>query len=200
VATLGILAFSVAFSVLAANRPSLTCSQALLGAVHADAIEFFWPVEQVPLPTGPVVCMGLCVTHAVDRIGSHFASAPLLLSADPLSVRSNRKAPFDQTTKRLRERRPVGLVLRPLDDGRSQRWRRPKAHQRCKSWTLFRLADHLQRRVTLIEDMYTAISLSEADATRITGDFDVSSSGTGPALFAAGAHGSQSSIGAVKSW
>jgi hypothetical protein len=110
----------------------------------------------MPFPAGPGPCIGGGIAEVVDRIRSHFAGAPLLLlSVNAVSVPSDCKTQFDQTAKRLRKRRRVRLVLRPFDDGRSQRGRRPEAHQRCKAWTLFRLACHLQRKMTWIEGMDT---------------------------------------------
>jgi hypothetical protein len=100
-------------------------------------------MKQMSLASSSIARGGRDIDHVVNRVTCQFASAPLLPVPQPAATLPHSEAEFDQATYGLRQRRLLGLVLRPLDDRRSQ-WRRwPETHKRIETDTSLRFGVHL---------------------------------------------------------
>ncbi|WP_407158032.1 hypothetical protein [Bradyrhizobium sp. STM 3557] len=85
-------------------------------------------VQQISLASRSIAFGGRRIAYVVDRVARYFTSALLLpVPAIPApSAIAPSETEFDQTAYGLRQRRLVGLTVRPLQDCLLQRHGRPK--------------------------------------------------------------------------
>jgi hypothetical protein len=96
--------------------------------INPRLAKFFGTFKQTTLSAGLIVGMSISIGHGIDRATSHFARATSLTFIGLSAFRLHGQAEFDQAARCLRKSGLVGMVFRPLDDGRAQHRSRAKSH------------------------------------------------------------------------